>query len=492
MAYHPRQSGSTRKGRGNHTAPAIPHASSGSTSPPARRARLLARAMSRCFPRFLKRPALCVAVAATVAAWCALGLFGTSTGSTQTVPRDLYERAGAAAAGRPPVVLIVFDAFPTVSLLNARGRIDRVHYPRFAQLAADSTWFPYATTSVDETGRAFREIFTSRTTWRFAKPTYARHPNNLFTLLRRRYRIEDGEEATSFCPKRLCPKCTRRQGSIERCWTWAGRSASWTGSSASARRDGPTFYFKHVLLPHSPWVYPALGAHLLRRAERERHASGTTGRTLPWLIQQNYQRHLLQLEYTDRLLGRCSTGSRRPGSMTARSSSSPPTTARASACRAKAATSRPPDMRRHRPQAAVREAAGPAPGQDRPSPRPQHRHPPTIARVAGLRPGWRVQGRSVFGPPARRIPGLERDVRAQGERVRAEPGNAAPPRRRSRSSEAAASSARRRSVRDRTSPRAARDPRRALAGIAGRAPCAPRSTIPASSATSSSARRPHP
>ena len=79
-----------------------------------------------------------------------------------------------AAAGPPPVVLITFDAFPTNSLRDANGRIDRARYPTFARLAADSTWYPYATTSLDETGRALRSIFTGRASWRWAKPSYAK------------------------------------------------------------------------------------------------------------------------------------------------------------------------------------------------------------------------------------------------------------------------------------------------------------------------------
>lgn len=42
---------------------------------------------------------------------------------------------------------------------------------------------------------------------------------------------------------------------------------------------------------------------------------------------------------------------------------------------------------------------------------------PTIARVARLRPGWRMQGRSLFGPAARRIPGPTAIFGKGGEQV---------------------------------------------------------------------------
>src|SRR5204863_2035958 len=60
----------------------------------------------------------------------------------------------APAQARPrrvPVVVIVFDEFPTTGLIGWQGRIDRVRYPNFAALAGDATWFPHATTVADAT-----------------------------------------------------------------------------------------------------------------------------------------------------------------------------------------------------------------------------------------------------------------------------------------------------------------------------------------------------
>jgi hypothetical protein len=213
--------------------------------------------------------------------------------------------APAAAAPRPPVVLIVFDAFPTISLLNAKGRIDGVRYPTFARLAADSTWYPNSTTSLDETGRAFRSIFTGRQSAQWVKPSYAHHPNNLFTLLGRRYRIVSGEEATSFCPKRLCPDVrSQTGGSIERLLA-SGRPErfeSWLERFAPSRR--PTFYFKHALLPHAPLIYLPDGRTYYDGASEQNRWSSEDWQSISWLLQQRYQRHLLQLQYTDLLVGR--------------------------------------------------------------------------------------------------------------------------------------------------------------------------------------------
>ena len=357
--------------------------------------------------RFFKRPALWVTVAATVGAGCALGLVGPSTASAHGVP-------GNAAAGRPPVVLIVFDAFPTVSLLDARGRIDRVHYPRFAKLAGDSTWFPYATTSVDETGRAFREIFTGRTSWRFAKPTYAANPKNLCTLLRRRaYRVEDGEEATSFCPG-VEPKTTDQILALmdmdrpRRFLDWAGRF------KASSR---PTFYVKHVLLPHVPRVFLPSG-HTYGVGQSENGMPAAAWTHTPWLIQQNYQRHLLQLEYTDQLLGQVLDRLEETGLY---DRSLVVVTADHGESFGLPGEGRDIRLPGHAVDIALKPLFVKLPGQRRGKVVRRHVRnidiTPTIARVTGLRPRWRVQGRSLIGPPARRIPGPSAIFGKGGERV---------------------------------------------------------------------------
>ena len=98
---------------------------------------------------------------------------------------------------------------------------------------------------------------------------------------------------------------------------------------------------------------------------------------------------------------------------------------------------------------------------------------PTVARVTGLRPRWRVQGRSLIGAPARRIPGAEGDLR-QGGRPRSpwQPGDAPPPH--DAVAQAQAEDLRQGGgVRDRTSPRAARHPGRGLAGAAAERPARP-------------------
>ncbi len=326
--------------------------------------------------------------------------------------------SAAAARERPPVVMITFDAFPRNSLLDVRERVDAARYPNFARLAADSTWYPNATTELDETGRAMRSIFTSRASWRWARPNYANYPNNLFTLLGRRYGIVASETTSSFCPKRLCPNVRPQNGpSIERQLA-GGRPEDlerWIDRLQPTRR--PTFYYKHVLLPHAPWVYLPSG-HAYFDGTSEQGLRWQQWFSDPWLVQQNYQRQLLQLQFTDRLVGRVLDKLRAAGIydralivVTADHGES---------------LGRPGQSRQFEQRTIGDIALIPLfvklPSQR--ARRIDRRHVrnldllPTIARVARLRPSWRLDGRSFLGPTARQIPRSVLLIKRSGEQMR--------------------------------------------------------------------------
>jgi hypothetical protein len=183
----------------------------------------------------------------------------------------------AGASRHPPVVMIVLDELSTTSLVDSRHRIDPVRQPNFARLAGDGTWFPNATASLDETGRAMRALLTGRTTWQFARPPTRPTHETSCTLMARRYRLIVSEEVTSLCPRRLCPSSraqTRRSvlrglggGRPERLARWL------RGIRPSSQ---PTFYFKHILLPHAPWRYLPSGRSF---------PSGPTQRRCSWNLQ---------------------------------------------------------------------------------------------------------------------------------------------------------------------------------------------------------------
>ena len=64
--------------------------------------------------------------------------------------------------GRPPVVVVVFDEFPTDDLLGPDGKIDAERFPNFAELASMSTWFPNGHTVYDSTFKAVPSILDGR------------------------------------------------------------------------------------------------------------------------------------------------------------------------------------------------------------------------------------------------------------------------------------------------------------------------------------------
>ncbi len=70
----------------------------------------------------------------------------------------------------------------------------------------------------------------------------------------------------------------------------------------------PGLYFLHVMLPHVPWVYLPSGKEYWGSLHSSALAHGvgqdTLWTTQSWLVAQGYQRHLLQLRFVDRLLGR--------------------------------------------------------------------------------------------------------------------------------------------------------------------------------------------
>jgi Sulfatase len=237
----------------------------------------------------LRASTVIAAAAAAVLAGCAL-----SGGNAESVAAK-HER-------HPPVVFISFDEFSSTSLVDRHGRIDARSFPSFAALAHDGDWFPYATASSDETGRAMEALLTGSLPARGRAPTYGANPRNLFTLFARRYRVDASEEVTSLCPRRLCPHVRRQTKHSVLHELGTGRPerfASWVRSIRARRR--PTLYFKHALFPHGPWRYLPSGRHYIPGHEPIPdwgHAFFTS-----WVATQKYQRHLLQLGFADRLLG---------------------------------------------------------------------------------------------------------------------------------------------------------------------------------------------
>jgi hypothetical protein len=264
-------------------------------------------------------------------------------------------------SARAPVVVIVFDEFSTVSLMNRNERIDARRFPHFAALARDSTWYRSATTVETHTEKAVPTILTGSRPAPHTLPTYADHPHNLFTLFGGDYRLHVFETLTRLCPRSLCATARRsvEAGGAARAVpggagvlasdaavvylhlllpdrlaahltpigdSWgdfkglrqSGRAGQ-AGPEADSEACGrgfcsllraitadrrPSLYSLHVLLPHIPWTYLPSGKRYTGNVHLIPGLDNVGWRRDDWLAQQAYQRYLLQLCYTDRALGR--------------------------------------------------------------------------------------------------------------------------------------------------------------------------------------------
>jgi hypothetical protein len=304
------------------------------------------------------RPARSFLTALVAAPFVFLGVFLFDTPVEKLLfPNDQVRAAIANVRHPAPVVFLLFDEFPVIDLEDGTGQIDARRFPNFARLAQGSIWFRNTTTVSASTTFAVPALLTGNPPKRGALPIVQDYPNNLFTLLGRRYRMEVTESQTRLCPQRLCkrkrpdsasrlsslysdartvylhliapPALEERLPVIDESWMnfgadttgslgegtklpkidlrtfYKGRVRAFNRFVASFRPPGrgpPTLYFIHVLLPHTPWVFLPDGRG---RALARTNAPGRVGER--WyssdLAIQAWQRHLLQVGYTDRLLG---------------------------------------------------------------------------------------------------------------------------------------------------------------------------------------------
>jgi hypothetical protein len=183
------------------------------------------------------------------------------------------------------------------------------------------------------TGEAVPAMLTGRYPTVTGAPVAANHPRNLFTLLARSYDLNVHELATRMCPPRYCePRGGDVQGgSLGRL---LGEATQLYRQIASPMRvtellgvdplpktahvrqteafikslrasERPRLDYLHVQLPHYRWEYLPSGA---RYEPPPRLGGQVNNFGSEWLgkepAEAGRQRHLLQLAFTDRLLGR--------------------------------------------------------------------------------------------------------------------------------------------------------------------------------------------
>jgi Sulfatase len=268
------------------------------------------------------------------------------------------------ARSSTPIVFILLDELPTSTLTGPGGDIDAERFPNLARFAAGATWYRSATTVADSTAEAVPVQLTGRMPEEGDLPTSTHHPDSLFTLFRRSHELAVVEPITDVCPAALCPEARPpvrarlsaladdltivaehlllpddlRDGlpSIDRGWMGFGsESEGFGGIEARGSRDKlvgrlverlraddaaagfarvaaaldrpsarPPLIFMHSSLPHGParFLPDGRGYAIHRRAYPGYVREHWTRRQ--WLVDQAFQRHMLQARYADRLVGR--------------------------------------------------------------------------------------------------------------------------------------------------------------------------------------------
>lgn len=283
----------------------------------------------------------------------------TPVGALLTKPAPAARAHAGPIGKRPPIVMIIFDEFPTESLLTPSGLIDERLFPNFARLAQDSTWFRQASGVSRATVLAVPSMLTGRYPDKALAPSYRQYPNSLFTLLSRDYALQVSESLTELCPRDVCAAARaveeeeeeRSSGLVQVLRESAGVTGQIvspfksnvdpadqfaepaaeddTGAEQNpqdirfrvgntrldqpkrftdfvaglAPSDRPTLHFLHLLLPHTPYRYLPSGA-TYRGAPRIFHDEKRTPGQPPTGGQLGFrQRFLLQVAYTDKLVG---------------------------------------------------------------------------------------------------------------------------------------------------------------------------------------------
>lgn len=249
----------------------------------------------------MKRRALVIVIAALAVPLLAIATARLRAGDEQA--------RGAAAqltqpAAEPPsvVVVLTFDEFPIDAARLPDGRIDPARFPNLAALVGTATWFPNAQAVHDETREALPALLDARLPGPGGRADWRHHPKNLLTLFGERgWRIVASEEASNLCPPRLCPGASaRRKPTLEN--IKSGRKERLERWIAEIRRrPGRTLYYKHLLLPHLPWIYLPSGRETRVTLDRLANVAGFAD---PWLTLHNEQRQLLQIGFVDHELGK--------------------------------------------------------------------------------------------------------------------------------------------------------------------------------------------
>lgn len=260
------------------------------------------------------------------------------------------------------IVMIQLDEMPLASIMETDGTINETLFPSFARLADEGTWYRNALSDSIATTQSVPAILTGVRTQPGESPSFVDHPDNLFTLLGESHEMHVIEWVAELCPEETCPDYAGRAPaqfsnllgdvgvvyahltmpvavrdalpSIDNSWRgFLGQEETPTGGNVliegvpvpdgDLREDWvnwvqrlingidadmpPTLSYAHLRAPHVPWSTNPSGTHY-ERPEEYTEVYGVQGdgrwgpEPGPALI--GFQRHLYQIGFLDRMLGR--------------------------------------------------------------------------------------------------------------------------------------------------------------------------------------------
>jgi hypothetical protein len=252
---------------------------------------------------------------------------------------------------RPPIVFVQFDALPSLLLETPERRVDAARYPNFAQLARDGVWYRNASNVHENTVFSVPSFVDGQLPRKGTTPVVQDHYPNLFTLLGPSYRMNVAQEATTLCPYEYCSERRARLGSL---WSdtrvvfnqivrplgqrdslpsidgrWTDFEDGPQKSAFETRKKTPGFVIRHLhsgrigrfdrwlkqvgrggaqpeldyihmFLPHEPREFIPDGRCYVTP---DSALEGPPAYDDRYLSEQEEQRTILQLGYTDRVVG---------------------------------------------------------------------------------------------------------------------------------------------------------------------------------------------
>jgi hypothetical protein len=278
------------------------------------------------------------------------------------MPREPSASPAGPARSSTPIVHVILDELP-VTTLSDGGRFDARLFPNLARFARGATWYRNATSVADMTTGAVPAQLTGTRPRPGELPIAQDHPGSLFTLFAHSHDLVVEEPITDVCPDRLCaegeppaaerlkalaqdlaivarhlllPADLRRElPAIDQGWGGFGVKDDEEEASAAEHvgPDGkprigaplkqskpvlgwaeitaaidrafarPPLVFMHSTLPHASWRFLPDGHRYT--LHRERYPGGSRAWTRrQWVVDRSFQRHVLQTQFTDVLVGR--------------------------------------------------------------------------------------------------------------------------------------------------------------------------------------------